>query len=135
MKRENIFGLALAAIALFLLWLMNKKGLLHESVSAKIGGATVTTAGTILPDEFGFPVYDTRYPSTVPETEAFAIAPIDTNGNITQFPKNPRGCTCPIGFSKWRNAADSSLWCLPDPTTGTASGVSLVSSSPSEGVA
>jgi|SRR2546429_3212818 len=114
MKRQGIFGLVIAALAVAILYLLNKKGMLHESVTSTIGGVTSSGLGTILPDpQTGFPVYDTRYPSTVPPEEAYAIPPLDTDGNATQFPKNALGCTCPIGFVKWKNAADGSVWCLP----------------------
>lgn len=120
MKREHIFAAVLAAIAIALLYLLNKSGLLHEAVSHKIGGTTVSAAGTIQPDPVtGYPVYDTTQPQTVPETEAFAVAPIDITGKITQFPANPFSATCPIGYRKWKNVADNSIWCLPDPGTGT----------------
>jgi len=122
LKRESIFGIILAAIALALFYLFNKKGLLHESVSSKI----ITGAGTVVSAaSTGFPQYDTRVPATVPETEAFAIAPIDSHGNVTQFPADPLSSTCPVGYSKWHNIADGSTWCLPNTGTGGASGALL----------
>src|SRR5947209_5452613 len=107
MKRESIFGLVIAGLAGLILWLLNRKGLLHESVSSKLGGVTVTTGNTITPDPAtGFPQYDTSQPSTVPAAEAFAVKPIDISGpagpggNVTQFPTNPLTATCPVGYSK-----------------------------------
>lgn len=115
MKRESIFGLILAAIAIALFYLFNKKGLLHEGVSSSI----ITAQGTVIPDMVtGFPQYDTRIPATVPEAEAFALKPLDSLGNATQFPANPMKATCPIGYSKWNNAADGSTWCLPNSASG-----------------
>lgn len=37
-NHEGIFGLALAGIALLILWLMNRNGMLHTSVTSTIGG-------------------------------------------------------------------------------------------------
>ena len=126
MKREHgqsYFGLILAALALLLLWLFSKKGLLHESVTHTVGGVTVTPSNTITPDPAtGYPRYDTRFPETVPEAEAFAIAPIDVNGRITEHPSSPSRCTCPVGYDKWVNSADSSVWCLPTAGAGASSG-------------
>lgn len=126
MKREHIFAAILAAIAIALFYLFNKRGLLHESVSTTIGNVRISGAGTIASDPVtGFPVYDTRVSETIPESEAFAIPPLDSFGKATNFPTNPMNCTCPIGYSKWKNAADNSIWCLPDPGTGTAQGAPL----------
>ncbi len=116
-KHGGIFGLILAAIAIAIFYFLNKKGLLHESVSSAI----ITAQGTVIPDiTTGFPQYDTRTPSTVPLTEQFALKPLDSFGNATEFPKDPTRATCPIGYSKWHNAADGSTWCLPDTEISSA---------------
>lgn len=108
--REHHLGYALVAAALFLLWWLNSKGLLHESVSSKI----VTSAGTVLSDPVtGGPQFDPSAPSTVPANIAEAIAPIDGNGVLTNSPADPTKCTCPIGTTLWKNSADSTYWCVP----------------------
>jgi len=124
-KRETIFSLVLVAIALALFYLLNRKGLLHEGVMSKLGVATpldITPEGTITPDpSTGYPRYDTRVPSTVPMSEAFAIKPLDIYGTATEHPSDELRCTCPIGFDKWKNVADNSIWCLPSPGSGSSS--------------
>jgi hypothetical protein len=122
MKREQIYGLAIAGLAAVILWLLSKKGLLfgHESVGACVGGLDsktglpcdiVSSQGTITPDpQTGLPRYDTRYPQTVPEQEAFAIEPL---GARTKFDLANGRATCPIGYQLWVNEADGRLWCLP----------------------
>lgn len=108
--REHGLGYGLVAIALFLLWWLNKNGLLHETVSSRI----VTSSGTVVADPLtGFPQFDTNVPSTVPANIAEAVAPIDEHGVITNSPANPTKCSCPLGTSQWRNAADSTYWCVP----------------------
>jgi hypothetical protein len=120
MKREQIYGLAIAGLAAVIIWLLSKKGLLfaHESVGACIAGLDsktglpcdlVSSQGTITPDpQTGLPRYDTRYPQTVPEQEAFAIEPI---GGTTK--SDFSRATCPVGYQLWVNEADGRLWCLP----------------------
>ena len=111
MKREHVFGLGLAILAAFILYLLSKSGLLHESVTSAI----ITPQSTVTSDpQTGYPQYDTRVGSTIPEQEAFAEPPLDTNGMATQFPKDILNCTCPIGYRKWRNVADGGIWCLPN---------------------
>lgn len=110
MKRDHIFGLVLAAIALALFYLFHKSGLLHESVTASI----ITPQGTVTSNpQTGYPQFDSRSPATIPAARADAVAPIDTNGAITQFPKDVLGCTCPIGTQKWQDVSDGSVWCIP----------------------
>jgi hypothetical protein len=108
--REHHLGYALVAIALFILWWLNKQGLLHESVSSSI----VSAAGTVVADPVtGFPQFDPRVPSTVPTNIADAVAPIDVHGTITNSPANPALSSCPIGTSHYHNVADDTYWCVP----------------------
>ena len=110
-KNESIFGIILAAIALFILWLMNKGGLLHESVSARI----VTPEGTITSSTEGYPMFNPNDSRTIdPAQFAASVAPLDTNGQSTHFPKDRVNCTCPIGWDKWVNAQDNGIWCVPE---------------------
>jgi hypothetical protein len=114
MKDSQKVGLTVAGLAVLALYLLNKKGLLHEAVTTTIGGVTVTPQNTILPDPVtGAPQFDSTIAATVPEQEAFAIAPIDSNGNITFTPSNPKGCTCPIGYILWHDAGSGRYECLP----------------------
>lgn len=107
---EHGLGYALIAAALFLLWWLNKNGLLHESVSSKI----ITPAGTVTSDPAtGFPQFDSNVASTIPANWTDAVAPIDEHGVITLSPSDPAKASCPIGTSPWRNAADGNYWCIP----------------------
>lgn len=110
-NHEGYFGLILAAIAVLVLWLLNKKGLLHESVTAGI----ITPQGTITSSVEGYPQFDATNTATYdPQKYALSVAPIDTNGQITNQPRNRTGATCPIGYSKWVDVVDNSIWCMPD---------------------
>lgn len=106
MNQNREYGLFIAVVAAVLLWLLHKKGYLHEAVSAAI--LFPSQPGT------GFPQYDTRNASTVPENEAFAIKPIDSLGKVTEHPGDPSKITCPVGYKQWHNVADDSYWCLPE---------------------
>ena len=104
------FGLALAGLAALILWLLNRKGLLHESVSARI----ITPQGTILSDPLtGAPQFDSRVAVTVPANEEFAIPPIDGNGVVTFDLKIPQRASCPTGYQLWKNVATGSYECIP----------------------
>lgn len=105
MTKNREYGLFIAIVAAVLLWILSKKGYLHEAVSAAV--LFPSQPGT------GFPQYDTRNVSTVPEQEAFAIKPIASGGSITEHPADPSGITCPVGYTPWHNVADDSYWCLP----------------------
>ncbi len=108
-KNEVIFGLALAILAALILWLLNRAGLLHETVSA-----TVITGGIVSFDPAtGLPRYDTRFPQTVPKQEAQAIRPIQSDGRVSEF-GNAATASCPIGYQLWINAANGGSWCLPE---------------------
>jgi len=107
---EHNLGYALVAVALFILWYLNKNGLLHESVVSSI----VTPTGTVTSDPAtGYPQFDPNTPSTVPANIAQAVAPIDKNGVITTAPADPTSITCPLGYTPWHNAADGTYWCMP----------------------
>lgn len=107
----DILGWGLVIIALLLLYFLNKKGLLHESVSTNI----LTPDGTTTQDPVtGYPQYDTNVAQTVPSQIAQAVAPIYTpTGEITSHPPDPTQISCPIGTSPWHNVTDDSYWCLP----------------------
>ena len=108
--REHHLGYALVAAALFILWWLNKQGLLHESVSSSI----VTAAGTVTSDPLtGFPQYDPRVPATIPTNIDKAVFPIAADGTISPNPSDPTRCSCPTGTTPWHNAADDSYWCVP----------------------
>lgn len=108
--REHHLGYALVAVALFILYWLNKNGLLHESVTSSI----VTAAGTVTSDPAtGFPQFDPNVASTIPANISAAVAPIDINGVVTNTPADPSKCSCPIGTSQWHNAADNTYWCVP----------------------
>lgn len=119
MKKEEknvLMGGALAALALGLMYLLSKGGLLHASVSADllqpVPGTNVLPADKLT----GAPQYDSRSPATVPESEAFAIAPIDGplgQGQVTSSLIDPTRATCPLNYVLWKNAADGKYWCLP----------------------
>jgi len=110
-KHESTFGIILAAIAILLLWLMNKGGLLHESVSAKI----ITPEGTITSSPEGYPMFDPSDPRTIePSQFAASVAPLDNRGVAGHFPSDRVNCTCPIGWDKWVNARDNAIWCVPE---------------------
>lgn len=111
--QETAGWVLLAGFGALLAYLLkNSSSLLHESVSSSI----VTGAGTVTPDPAtGVPQYDTSIASTIPEAEAFAIKPIASDGTLTQYPANPKGASCPIGYQLWHNAHDNSYWCLPVP--------------------
>lgn len=103
-------GLGLTGVAVFLLWLLNRKGLLHESVTAKI----ITSQGTVLSDPVtGAPQFDHTVPSTVPPNEEFAIAPIDGDGTVTFNIRQPRKASCPSGYQLWKDAASGRYECIP----------------------
>lgn len=104
-------GLGLSALAAFLLWLLNRNGLLHEAVTAKI----ITPQGTVLSDPVtGAPQFDHTIASTIPVNEEFAIAPIDGNGNVTFDLKVPQRASCPRGYQLWRDVATGRYECIPN---------------------
>lgn len=110
MTHGQRFGLILAGLAALLLWLLNRKGLLHEAVSANI----ITPQGTVLSDPLtGAPQFDHRVASTIPLNEEFAIAPIDGNGNVTFELKVPQRATCPEGYQMWKDVATGRYECIP----------------------
>jgi hypothetical protein len=114
MTNGQKLGIGLAALGAILLALLHRKGLLHESVSIKVGGVPISPQGTIPPDPItGAPQFDSTIPATVPEQEAFAIPPIDGNGNVTFDVTNPKGASCPIGYQLWKDAASGRYECLP----------------------
>lgn len=110
-KKQQTFGIALAAGAAFLLWLLSKKGLLHESVTSQI----VTGQGTITSDPAtGAPNFSTADTRTYnPAQYAAAIPPISGPGPATQYPSNPQAASCPEGYQLWHNVDDNSYWCMP----------------------
>lgn len=103
MKQEQIFGIALVSGAGILLYLLNKKGLLHESVSSRI---VPSQEGT------GYPQFDSRDPSTIPSSISNSVYPLDNQGNATPNPKDPTKASCPSGFLLWHDIADDSYVCL-----------------------
>jgi hypothetical protein len=110
MTDEQKFGTLVAGAAVFLLWLLNRKGLLHESVSAKI----ITPQGTILSDPAtGAPQFDHRVAATIPPNEEFAVAPIDGDGAVTWSLRIPQRASCPTGYRLWRDAANGRYECIP----------------------
>ncbi len=111
MTHGQKFGLLLAGLAAILLWLLNRKGLLHESVVSKI----ITPQGTVLSDPLtGAPQFDHRIAATIPVNEEFAIAPIDGNGNVTFELKVPQRASCPQGYRLWHDAASPGRYeCIP----------------------
>lgn len=113
MSKQSTSGyIILGGFAALLLYLLSKGNtLLHETVSSSI----VTAAGTITSDPLtGAPQFDASDTRTYdPARYAGAVAPIDTNGRVTQYPSDPVRCTCPQGFEKWKDVVDNSYWCFP----------------------
>jgi hypothetical protein len=108
--KESHLGYALVFAALLALWYLNKKGLLHESVSSSI----VTPDGTVLSDpKTGFPQYDSSDPQTFPPNLDKAVAPINGDGSVSAYPADPTTCSCPIGLSAWHDVKDNAYWCIP----------------------
>jgi len=112
MSRESKTGLIIAALVAFVLYLLTKGGLLHESVSAGI----ITPQGTVIPDPAtGYPQFDASNPLTLPANFSSATPPIDsTNGAITTAPRDPKRATCPVGYSLWHdaNGGPGGYWCI-----------------------
>lgn len=111
MKREGYYGMGLAALAAFILYWLNKKGLLHESVSASIitpNGTVQSQAGT------GLPQYDVRDSRTIPDGEDFAVNPISSMGVVTQHPSDPNKASCPQGYTLYHEVSTDSYLCIPD---------------------
>lgn len=108
---QRYFGYALIAGLLSVLYYLLKNGssFLHEGVS----GGIVTSAGTILPDKYGIPQFDTRIPASVPPGQTDAIAPIDSNGTTNWNPSNPLAASCPIGYQLYHNVTDGTYQCVP----------------------
>jgi hypothetical protein len=114
MTEHEKFGLGMAALAALILYLLNRNGLLHESVTSTIiGGLPVTSAGTIQPDPVtGAPMFDQNVGTSIPANEAFAVPPIDWDGKVTFNPTQPKRATCPTGYTLWKNATDGSYECI-----------------------
>lgn len=111
-KQETTGWVLIAGLGALLIWLLSKAGqsFLHEGVSS-----IITPYGTIKSDpQTGYPQFDAGDPSTYDAAKyAAAVPPIDTNGNVTQFPSDIFNCTCPSGYQKWRGKVDGSVWCFP----------------------
>jgi len=103
-------GIGLTGLAALLLWLLNRKGLLHEAVTAKI----ITPQGTILSDPVtGAPQFDSTVQATVPVNEEFAVPPIDGDGKVTYAVRIPTKASCPSGYVLWKDAATGHYECIP----------------------
>jgi hypothetical protein len=110
MTEQHKFGLGMAALAALILYLLQKKGLLHESVSSTI----LSGSGTVLQDPVtGGPQFDQSIAASIPANEAFAVKPIAADGTVTWNPSDPRRATCPMGYTLWHNATDGSYECIP----------------------
>lgn len=111
-KQQTTGWVLLAGFAALLAYLLkNSSSLLHESVTAGI----VTPQNTVKSDPMtGLPQYDSRIPATVPANEEFAQAPLNTaTGTGDNHPASAALAVCPIGYQLYKNAADGSLWCIP----------------------
>ena len=87
-SNEGIFGLILAAVALLILWLMNRNGMLHTSVTSVIGGNS------------SLPVIDADIANGI------AAGLIRANGTSASG-------TCPAGFVKYQGAGSAGgFWCV-----------------------
>lgn len=87
-SNEGIFGLVLAAIALLILWLMNRNGMLHTSVTSVIGANS------------SLPVIDADIANGI------AAGLIRANASSA-------GGTCGAGFVKYQGAGSASgFWCV-----------------------
>ena len=114
MSGNEKFGLGMAALAALILYLLQKKGLLHESVTSTIGGVPITSSNTIPPDPAtGFPMFDQNVAASIPAGEEFAVMPIASDGTLTWNPSNPKAASCPMGYRMWKNATDGSYECIP----------------------
>jgi hypothetical protein len=123
MTGDQKLGIGIAALAAWLLYYLNSKGLLHESVSS-----IITPQGTIIADPItGAPQYDASNTATIPPGVGLGVAPLDAMGHPTPNPADPTRCSCPSGFTLWHNISPDSYWCIPDApatSTGSASPVS-----------
>lgn len=103
MNKESTFGIVLAVGAALLLYALSKRGSLHESVSSRI---VPSQEGT------GYPQFDSRDPSTIPQNLTNSVYPLDSTGVATANPADPTKATCPSGFLLWHDIADNSYVCL-----------------------
>ena len=110
-NNQRFFGYALVGGLLALLVYLLTKGnsLLHESVSASI----LSSSGTVLPDAYGIPQFDTRMPATVPPGAGSPLPPLNSSGQTDWNPSDPSKSSCPAGYQLWHNVADNSYQCLP----------------------
>lgn len=100
MRHEHYFGLVLAAIALLLLWLMNKAGVLHETVSSRLIPSDPLT---------GAPQFDSGDTSTF-DVNAYAASVPPPVGWI---PGDPRVAPCPAGYQLWHDSSSGGYYCFP----------------------
>lgn len=110
-KQENTGWLILGGLGLLLLWLLSKgNSLLHESVSSSI----LTPYGTVTSDPVtGAPQYDPSIAASIPQNEEAAIPPICGPGAATFTPSNPKACSCPQGYTLWKNVRAMIYECIP----------------------
>jgi hypothetical protein len=103
-KQQETTGYIIIAIfAGILFWLLSKgKNFLHESVTTEF----------LPPDPVtGAPMFNPAV--DVPPGEEFAIPPICGPGAASFTPANPKACTCPSGYTLWKNAGNGNYECIP----------------------